>query len=131
MILISEAQHGLRSNLVAAIGEWPPQVQLDGRKLQKVFETLPSESQVELIALKDDLVILAGRAQIVMPRLEPGDEGGIKSWPIPRNPKHKGKVEVPPDPVGKRLELADTWLFSARVPMPQHRDPETNEADEH
>jgi hypothetical protein len=32
---------------------------------------------------------------------------------------HKGKIEHPPEPVGKRAEFHDTWGFSARVPMPE------------
>jgi len=119
---ITEAQYGLRSQQLSATGKWAGRMQVDGRRLRKVFEALPADGQVELTAAASELVIVAGKTQIRMPRLDL--DGGIEQVPIPRDPRHQGKVEVPPDPVGKRVELADTWTFSARVPMPQHRDPE-------
>jgi hypothetical protein len=30
-------------------------------------------------------------------------------------------VELLSDPAGKRVAIGDTWPFSARLPMPQHR----------
>ena len=119
---VTEAQYGLRSQQLPAKGKWAERVQVDGRRLRKVFDVLPADAQVELTAAASELVIETGKTQIRMPRLDL--DGGIEQVPIPRDPKHQGKVEVPPDPVGKRVELADTWQFSARVPMPQHRDPE-------
>jgi len=129
MIEVVESAHALRGECLPAEGAWPNQVQIDGRMLRRLFEAIPRETRVELVALEDALAVLFGRSQTRLPRLDPGGVGGVKRRPIPRNPEHKGKVEVPPDPVGKRVELADTWAFSARVPVPQHRIPKEDGQD--
>ena len=67
------------------------------------------------------MCILRERSRITLKRLDKENNPGIKKRPQ-KIRDHYGPVEVPPDPVGKRVELNNTWLFSARVPVPQHRD---------
>jgi hypothetical protein len=75
---------------------------------------------IGLMATTKDLTIIYGKSQIALSRIDHA-RGPIEERPLKPNPRHRGKVVVPPDPVRKRVAWSDTWLFSARVPMPQHR----------
>jgi hypothetical protein len=70
------------------------------------------------------LWLLRGNSSIPLARRDDGTGDPFKKAPIPRDPKHKGPVEVPEDPKEKRVERDATWLFSARMPVPQHRNSE-------
>ena len=118
---ISEANHALKGYEVAATGSWPEKVQVDGHLLRQLVEKYSSDDVIELVATDEELCLLKSDSIIRLKRLDGGGNPGIKRRPIPQHPRHTGPVEVPPDPVGKPVELADTWPFSARVPMPQHR----------
>ena len=120
---IAEARHALRGYDLTAVGHWPEQVQVDGHVLRRMVETYDPAAVIKLIVLEDEFCVLYEGSQIRLKRIDAGGKPGIKRRPIPRDPKHMGPIEVPPDPVGKRVELDDTWAFSARVPMPQHRPP--------
>jgi|SRR5208283_124855 len=120
---VIEAKHGLFAKVIPASGEFPSRVQMDGITLERFASTWPAETTLILAADAERLNIRAGKAQVAVPRLDGGGMTPIERTPIPPNKQHKGKVVVPLDPLHKRVELADTWGFSARVPMPQHRDP--------
>jgi hypothetical protein len=119
-LTVSEARHGARRHLVAAQGVWPDMVQLDGRRLQALVAKYPPDQSICLIVEEREVTVLFGKSRIALPRTD-HDRPAIKEKPLKPDPRHRGKVEVPPDPATKRVALADTWLFSARVPMPQHR----------
>ncbi len=120
---IVEARHGLAGYRVPAHGHWPPRIQVDGRTLLKLVETYPSAAELELVALETELALLYEKSQVRLKRLDPKGEDGIELVPPPQSGEHKGPVEVPPDlPPSGRFAWNDTWLFSARVPFPQHRD---------
>ena len=121
---VIEAKHGLFAKVIEASGDFPKPVQVDGTSLEKLASSWPADTLLELAADAERLTILAGKSRVAIPRIDGGGKTPILRTPIPPNKKHKGKVVAPPDPVSKRVELADTWGFSARVPMPQHRDPE-------
>ena len=118
---VKEARHALRGYRVRATGHWPEKVQVNGRILVALVAKYPAESEIELVALDDELVILQGRSQIRLKRLDPPGEYGIVETP-PKTKGYYGPVEWPPDtPPTGRCEWNDIWLFSARVPIPQHR----------
>ena len=118
---VKEARHALRGYRVRAPGHWPEKVQVNGRILLALVGKYPAESEIELIALDDELVILQGRSHVRMKRLDPPGKRGIVETP-PKTKGYYGPVEWPPDsPPTGRFEWGDHWLFSARVPFPQHR----------
>jgi len=127
---VTEAYHAFRGYRVPATGHWPDKVQVNGVVLAAIVLKLATSSEIELVALDEELVILQGRSQIRMKRLDPGDNPGIVETAPPRDWRHTGPVVMPPDkPPTHRFEWNDTWLFSARVPFPQHRQ-STGEAGE-
>ena len=119
-LTVSEARHGTRRHLVAARGVWPDMVQMDGRRLQALIAKYPAEEGIGLMVEAREVTVLFGKSRIALPRTD-HDRPAIKEKPLKPDPRHRGKVEMLPDPAGKRVALGDTWLFSARVPMPQHR----------
>jgi len=119
-LTVSEARHGTRRHLVAAQGVWPDMVQMDGRRLQALIAKYPAGQGIGLMVEVREVTVLFGKSRIALPRTDYG-RPAIREKPRKPDPRHRGKVEVLPDPVGKRVALGDTWLFSARVPMPQHR----------
>ncbi len=119
-LFVEEARHGLAGYRISAVGGWPEKVQVDGTVLKRMCDTFRPDDIVELVPLRDELCILRDGSRITLKRLDKENSPGIKKKP--QKVDHFGPVEVPPDPVGKRVELNDTWLFSARVPVPQHRD---------
>jgi hypothetical protein len=70
----------------------------------------------------EQVTIVCGKSRIALPRSD-HDRPPIVEKALKPDPRHRGKPYVPPDPVGKRVAWGDNWLFSARVPMPQHRKP--------
>jgi hypothetical protein len=122
-LTVIEAKHGAFAKSVPASGEWPGPVQVDGVMLYRLVATWPPETELELSADAQALTVRMGKSVCRVARTDGGGANPIKRTPPKPDKRHKGKVEVPPDPEVKRVELADTWAFSARVPMPQHRDP--------
>ena len=120
-LFVEEARHGLSGYRIPAVGGWPEKVQVDGTVLKRMCDTFRPDDIVEFVPLRDELCILREGSRITLKRLDEENSPGIKKKPQ-KIRGHKGPVEVPPDPVGKRVELNDTWLFSARVPVQQHRD---------
>lgn len=121
---ITEAKHALKGYEITAEGTWPEKVQIDGHVFRQIVDKYDPEDRIELVVLEDELCLLREGSQICLKRIDSGGKPGISRKPIPQNPRHTGPVEVPPDPIGKRVELGDTWGFSARVPMSQHRKSE-------
>ena len=96
-------------------GGWSESIEVDGYLLKHLIETFPDDSALILGIDNASLLIRCGGASLKLGRLDPGGEGKTVRKKLP----HKGKVEHPPEPVGKRAEFHDTWGFSARVPMPE------------
>jgi hypothetical protein len=119
---IAEARHGLCEYTVPAEGTWPDKVQVDGVLLKRLFKKFGRNDIVELIPLQDELCLLVKETRIALKRLDPNNELDIEQSPPPSQVRN-GPVEIPPDPHQKRFAWDDTWSFSARVPMPQHRKP--------
>jgi len=123
-LILSEAKHALRQHQVYAEGNWPAKVQVQGVAFSRVCRTYRSDVTIDLVALSDRLVIAHAGSQIELPRLDPSGSGGIVETLPPPDPRHAGPVAVPPDrPPSGRFAWGDTWGFSARVPIPQHRKP--------
>jgi hypothetical protein len=96
-------------------------VQTDGCILRKVSKTYLEGMLVELVANADTLVLLYKVSRIVLPRIDAQGKAGIIERPPSPRPGHFGAVEMPPErPPSGRYE-DDTWLFSARMPLPHHR----------
>jgi hypothetical protein len=120
LLAIFDAKHEMKRYEVPAHGSWPERIQLDGNKLRAVLDKLTSAQYLSVLALPERVVIQFDNAKLSLERLDAPGRKGIVAKP-PRHPPHKGPVTIPPDPVCKRVALDDTWGFSARVPMPQHR----------
>ena len=119
-LIVSEARHGARRHLVPAQGVWPDIVQIDGRRLQALVGKYPPDQGINLMVEARQVTVVFGKSRIGLPRTD-HDRPAIREKPPKPDPRHRGKPVTPPDPATKRVALADTWLFSARVPMPQHR----------
>lgn len=120
---VVEADHAAFSKSVGTSGQWPNPVQVQGLLLLQLAMKWPPETKLELSADDEALIVRAGNSVTRLARIDSGGKRGIKRRPFERDKRHKGKVEVAPDRRNNRVALADTWGFSARVPMPQHRDP--------
>jgi hypothetical protein len=90
-------------------------IEVDGYVLKALIETFSDDSTITFEIDNLTLLIRCGGSSIKLPRLDPDGKGKTKRKNLP----HTGKVEHPPDPVGKRAEFNDTWGFSAHVPMPE------------
>jgi hypothetical protein len=124
-----DAKHAEMGCDIPANGNWPELVQVDGRKLN-TFLIKCDPKQSILLSVDDDMLNLKyGTSKMQLHRLDCLGIKGIKTKPRPPDPRHTGPVVHPPDPVGKRVELRDSWLMSARVPMPQHRTDAERDAD--
>lgn len=123
VLALWEARHGTRKYELPVKGRWPATAQVDGTVLRKMVEKYPPDVHLELEALADAICIRHAASELRLKRLDSGGKSAIKRKPPRPDPRHRGPVEVPPDPTQKRVAWADTWDFSARVPMPQHRLP--------
>lgn len=123
MLRITEARHGAKGHEVSAEGSWPERVQVDGRRLRELATKFKPDAVITLTPTEDTLTVASGSFKVSFDRIDAGGQDGIHEAKFPKNKRHRGPVEVPPDPVGKRVELDATWGFSARMPVPQHRKP--------
>ncbi len=121
LLTISDALYGERRQLIPALGIWPGRVQVNGEIFRRMLSKFPPATDIALMPTKDALVVLTAQSRLVAPRTDRNGVG-VDERPLPPSRQHRGKTIVPPDPTTKRVELADTWRFSARVPMPQHRE---------
>lgn len=120
LLEIFDAKHEVKRHEIPVHGSWPERIQLDGNRLRAVLDRLIGPQHLSILALPERVVIHFDSAKLSLERLDaPGKKGIVAKPPV--RPPHEGPVTVPPDPVGKRVALDDTWGFSARVPMPQHR----------
>jgi hypothetical protein len=106
-------------------GTWPDRVQLDGRAFRHVIETYAPNEMLQLLAYPDRLEIKSDRGSFSMSRLDRPGQKPIKTRPMPRDKRHKGPVKVVDQPPQGRVELHETWDFSARMPVPHHRFPDS------
>ena len=106
-------------------GTWPDRVQLDGRAFRHVIETYAPNEMLQLLAYPDRLEIKSDRGSFSMSRLDRPGQKPIKTRPMPRDKRHKGPVKVVDQPPQGRVELHETWDFSARIPVPHHRFPDS------
>lgn len=120
-LAVIEAKHAAFAKSLPASGNWSGPVQLDALLLLRLVSTWPPETELEMEPEPAALGVRSGKSISRVARTDCGGTPAIKRTAVKPDKRHKGKVEVPPDPTEKRVELADTWLFSARVPMPQHR----------
>lgn len=120
---VVEASHGLFGETIVATGCLEGPVQVDGRILHDMLAQFPPESELLIEVDNANLTVRMGGATRIVPRQDGGGATPIKMTKQFPDTRHKGKVSVPPEPKRKRVELADTWAFSARVPMPEHSDP--------
>lgn len=126
-LAVIEAKHAKFATLIPASGAWPVSVQVNGILLQRLMTKWPAEAVVEMGATSSALTLRVRNSVITLERTDGGGTKSIRRSPPKPDKRHRGKVEIPPEPVRKRAELADTWHFSARVPMPQHRDQKDKE----
>jgi hypothetical protein len=121
MIELFEAKYEAKGYVVPAKGLWPPRVQIDGNILRALLDKFAARDRLEIDAEPDQLMVRRETFRFIVGRIDKGGSAGIAAGPPPKQ-AHKGPIPVKPEKPGKRVELHDTWGFSARVPMPQHRD---------
>lgn len=117
---VFDARYESRSAHLPAVGNWPDRMQVDGRPLALALKANRSLEVLRVSASEREISFQLGNARFSIKRFD-GTDSEVMVRAMPEQ-DHKGKVVVPPDPIFKRVELADTWGFTARVPMPQHRD---------
>ena len=122
---IVESRHELAGYELPMTGTWPDRVQLDGRAFRHVIETYAPNEMLQLLAYPDRLEIKSDRGSFSMSRLDRPGQKPIKTRPMPRDKRHKGPVKVVDQPPQGRVELHETWDFSARMPVPHHRFPDS------
>ena len=122
---IVESRHELAGYELPMTGTWPDRVQLDGRAFRHVIETYAPNEVLQLLAYPDRLEIKSDRGSFSMSRLDRPGQKPIKTGPMPRDRRHKGPVKVVDQPPQGRVELHETWDFSARMPVPHHRFPDS------
>jgi hypothetical protein len=113
--VLSDSTYDALGSEIDCKGGWSESIEVDGYMLKRLIETFGDDSAIMLGIDNTNLLIRCAGASLKLARLDPGGEGKTKRKRVP----HKGKVVVPPEPVGKRAEFHDTWGFSARVPMPE------------
>jgi hypothetical protein len=121
LLVISDAKHGAIEKAARASGTLEGPVQVDAAQLARFIGTLGDDVDVSLTASANHLSIAAGASRMQVARVDGGGRKGIKLRPVEPDKRHKGKVEMPHDPVAKRRAENDTWGFSAHVPMPALR----------
>jgi hypothetical protein len=99
---------------IACTGKWKDSAEIDAGQFKKVLMTLVQAETILLLKEDQHISIESGTFSGQIKRLDPGGNKKIKRQPL----RHKGKVDHPPGPVGKRAEFSDPWGFSARVPLP-------------
>jgi hypothetical protein len=120
---VIEAKHGLFENALPDQGMWPDQVQVDGGILARVVSAHPESEMLELIAEAESLVVRRGKAQARITRLDGASKKAIKrTTPLPDR-RHTGKLERADAPLQPSVPQKEIWLFSARIPLPEHRNP--------
>jgi hypothetical protein len=122
-LVLEEAKFGRFMKTVPANGEWSGVAQLDGAALARFVAKCPRHVEISVSKSPSDVAINGDGFSARLKRTDAQPENKKTKRPFPRNKQHKGKVEVPADPIRKKVELGDTWAFSARVPVPQHRIP--------
>lgn len=122
---ISEAFHERTAIDLDIPCEWPDSVQVDGVVLRKAVATYKPNDFLELHSLPDSVEIINGISKFKMPRLDGLNGSKIIKKPIPKNRRHQGKVVVKEEPFIGRVELDETWGFSARMPVPHHQYPDS------
>jgi hypothetical protein len=120
---VSDAVHGARSDRLAARGEWRESCQMVGADFRTLLDTYPPEAELDLIQTEANLIIRRGRSRLTIQRLDGAGKRKIHQRKQRPDPRHKGPVVIPPNPVQKRVARNDTWAFSARVPMEEHKKP--------
>jgi hypothetical protein len=88
-----------------------------------MIATYPPEAELELIQTETNLVIRRGGSRLTIPRLDGVGKQKVHQRKMKPDPRHQGPVVAPPDPTHKRVAWDDTWDFSARVPMEEHKKP--------
>ena len=129
MFQIIESRHELAGYELPLNGNWPDRVQVDGRAFRHVVETYAPNEILELTAYPDRIVIKSDKSPFSMPRLDAPGHKAIEARPIPRDKRHKGPVKIKDEPIQGRVELDDTWDFSARMPVPHHQFPDNRLPD--
>lgn len=117
---VFEARHSAASVRIPALGSWPGAPTVDGFTLRKVFATYGDDEIIRLVLDRTIFALVKDRSRIPV-KLDDFEERPAPRPAPPPDPRHRGPVEVPPDPHEKRFEWDHTWLFSARMPIPQHR----------
>lgn len=119
LMTVSDAKHGAVEISLRAVGVWDGPAQIDAALLVRFLGTHGPDVDVALSLTADHVSLAAGSSRMQVPRVDAGGRKGIKLRPVGPDKRHKGKIEVPPDPVAKRRAENDTWGFSAHVPMPE------------
>lgn len=114
-LAVIEAKNGAFQNVLAASGEWPREVQVDGAVLARVLAAHPPDAELELHVDTDNLEIRNGASTIKLARLDSSSGKAIKRKPQEQDPRHMGMPKGIDEPLQPTEPQKDTWDFSAHM----------------
>jgi hypothetical protein len=116
-LAVIEARHGKFRNVLNACGRWSQKVQVDGVALARIMMKYSVDTELELHAEPDALMICFGKSRVRLNRLDGSGKKAIKQSLEKPDSRHNGlpegeDAELQPDSPPKR-----TWDFSAHMVM--------------
>lgn len=119
---VSESKFGKFDHLVEASGNETWRCQLDGLKLAKLVSTWDSQTVIRLRHTSSGLEVSNGKSKIIVPSTGLNGVKPIRREVMKPDPNHKGMPEGIDEPLRHKTDQRQTWLFSARIPMPENKN---------
>jgi hypothetical protein len=116
-LTVTEAKHGKFQNALGASGHWTQNVQVDGVALARIIMKYPPDTELELHAEPDSLMISFDKSKVRLNRIDGKERKGIRRSPEKPDPKHNGLPEGIDDALQPDSPQKRTWGFSAHMAM--------------
>jgi hypothetical protein len=116
-LAVTEAKHGKFQNVLSARGHWTQSIQVDGVALARIMMKYPPDTELELHAEPDSLMIAFGKSKVRLNRIDGTDRKAIKQSPEKSDPKHNGLPKGIDDALQPDGPQKRTWDFSAHMAM--------------
>ncbi|SCA55932.1 hypothetical protein MTBPR1_140050 [Candidatus Terasakiella magnetica] len=118
---VSESKFSKFDHLIEAIGKETWRCQVDGVKLAKIVTTWPLDTVIRLTYMAVGLQVSNGKSKVMVPSTGLNGVKPIKREVLKPDPNHKGMPEGIDEPLRHKTDQRQTWLFSARIPMPEDK----------
>jgi hypothetical protein len=119
---ISESEFGKFDHLIPAKGANTWNCQLDGVKLAKLVSKFNPEAVLRLTPATAALIITQGKSKSLIPITGTKELKGIQRTKMKPDPRHTGMPVGIDAPLRPKTDKRQTWLFSARIPMPNDKN---------